>query len=105
MGFTPCSDQGILPVSAVTTDRKGGSGFPLGGTGEQVPLLGKQRLHPIDHRTHTGGAAQVTVDDDPVFGRQFGDRRGQPLEQGMAVADIAGQYAAAGAGAGWLPNA
>jgi hypothetical protein len=30
------------------------------------------------------------MDDDPVFGRDFGDRRREPLEQGMAVVDIAG---------------
>jgi hypothetical protein len=43
---------------------------------ERVPLLGKQSLHPIDYRTHAGGAAQIAVDNDPVFGRDFGDRRG-----------------------------
>jgi hypothetical protein len=59
----------------------------LGGASKHVPLLGKQRLHPIDYRAHAGGAAQITVDDDPVFGGDFGDRRSQPLEQGMAVAD------------------
>jgi hypothetical protein len=47
----------------------------LGGTGEYVALLGKQRLDPIDYRAHAGGAAQITVDDDPVFSRDFGDRR------------------------------
>ena len=44
--------------------------------GKQVPLLGKQRLDPIDYRAHAGGTAQITVDDDPVFGRDFEDRRG-----------------------------
>ena len=67
--------------------------------GEYVAVLGKQRLDPVDHRADAGGAAQITVDDDPVFSGDFGDRRGQPLEQRMAVADIAGEYAAAGAGA------
>jgi hypothetical protein len=59
----------------------------LGDASDYVPLLGKQRLDPIDYRAHAGGAAQIAVDDDPVFGGDFGDRRGQPLEQGMAVAE------------------
>ena len=40
----------------------------LGDAGEYVPLLDKQRLDPIDYRAHAGGAAQIAVDDDPVFG-------------------------------------
>ena len=66
---------------------------------DYVPLLGKQHLEPIDYRAHAGGTAQIAVDVDPVFGRDFGDRRGQPFEERIAVADITGQYAAAGAGA------
>src|SRR5580704_18494543 len=58
--------------------------------GKHVALLGKQRLHPIDDRAHAGGAAQVAMDDDPVVGRNLADWRHQPLEQGMAIADIAG---------------
>jgi hypothetical protein len=61
----------------------------LHDTGEHVALLGKHRLHPIDRRAYAGCAAQIAVDYDPVFGGQFGDRRGQPLEQRMPVADIA----------------
>src|SRR6516162_9911209 len=80
--------------------RRGGSNDSRSGdTGEYFPLFGKQRLDPVDDRAHAGGAAQVTMNDDPVFGGNFGDRRCQPFEQGMAVADIAGQYPAAGAGA------
>ena len=75
------------------------NGFSSDDASEYVPLLGKQRLHPIDYRTHTGRAAQIAVDDDPVLGGDFGDRWCQPLEQRMAVAVIAGQYAAAGTGA------
>ena len=86
--FGTCRSNGQAPTSSSLWD-----------AGEYVPLLGKQRLDPIDYRAHAGGAAQITVDDDPVFRRDFGDRRGQPLEQRMAVADIAGQYAAAGTGA------
>src|SRR6266702_1253544 len=71
----------------------------LGDASDYVPLLGKKRLDPTDYRSHAGGAAQITVDDDPVFGGDFGDRRGQPFEERMAVADITGQYAAAGTGA------
>src|SRR5271166_1430163 len=74
----------------------------LGHASEYLPLPGKQRLDPIDNRTHAGGAAQIPVDDDPVFGCDFEDRRSQPLEQRMAVADIAGQYPAAGTGADCL---
>jgi hypothetical protein len=37
----------------------------LSGVSEDVPLLGKQRFQPIDYRSHAGGAAQITVDDDP----------------------------------------
>jgi len=43
-------------------------------------LLSKYRLHPIDDRTHHVGAPQITVDDDPVFGVEFGDGRRQPFE-------------------------
>ena len=64
--------------------------FSLSGTSEYVPLLGKQRLDPIDYRARTGRAAQIAVNDDPIFGRDFLYRRRQPLEQRMAVADIAG---------------
>jgi hypothetical protein len=39
--------------------------------GEYVPLLGKQCLDPVDYRAHAGGAAQIAVDDNPVFGRDF----------------------------------
>jgi transposase InsO family protein len=52
---------------------------------EHLPLLGKQSLHPIDHCAHAGGAAQIAVNDDPVFGRDFGDRWGQPLEQNFVA--------------------
>ncbi len=73
--------------------------FAVRGTlpiaGKHVPLLGKQRLHPIDDRAHAGGAAQIAVDDDPVFGGDLRDWRRQPLKQGMAVADIAGPDASA----------
>src|SRR6516225_6731545 len=79
--------------------KKGTARGTLPIAGKNVPLLGKQRLHPIDYRAYAGGAAQITVNDDPVFGCDFGDRRSQPLEQRLAVADIAGQYAAAGTGA------
>jgi len=57
-----------------------------GDAGEHVALLVEQRLHPIDCRAHAGGAAQITVDEDPVLGGDFGDRRGPPFEEGMAVA-------------------
>jgi len=70
-----------------------------GDAGEYLPLLGEQRLDPVDDRAHAGGAAQIAVDDHPIGGGEFRDRRGQPLQEGMAVADIAGDYAAAGAGA------
>src|SRR5712692_1333813 len=86
--FGACRSKGHAPTSS-----------SLGDASEYVPLLGKLRLDPIDYRAHAGGAAQITVDDDPVFGGDLGDRRSEPLEQGMAVADIAGQYAAAGTGA------
>src|SRR5262245_7247466 len=58
------------------------------GAGEHVSLFGKQCLDPIDDRAHARRAPQIAVDDDPVFGRDFRNRRGQPLEQGMTVADI-----------------
>jgi hypothetical protein len=74
-------------------------GSRSGDAGRHVWLLGKQRLDPIDDRAHAGGAAQITVDDNPLFGREFGDRWRQPPEQGMAVADTAEQYAATGTGA------
>ena len=64
-----------------------------------VPLLGERLSHPAYHRAHARGAAQIAVNDDPVFGGEFGDPRGLPLEQRMPVADIARQYAAAGTGA------
>ncbi len=60
---------------------------------EYVPLLGKQRLDPIDDRAHAGGAAQITVDDDPVFGGDFGDRRSQPLEQGSTPRPVPARIA------------
>src|SRR5262249_29802982 len=36
--------------------------------GERVALLGEHRMHPIDDGTDTGGATQIAMDDDPVFG-------------------------------------
>jgi len=33
--------------------------FLLGDAGEYVPLLGKERLDPIDYRAQAGGAAQI----------------------------------------------
>jgi hypothetical protein len=66
----------------------------LDDASQHVPLRGEQRLHPVDYRAHAGGAAQITADDDP--GLDFGDRWRQPLEQRMAVADIARQHASAG---------
>jgi hypothetical protein len=80
-------------------------GSSLGDASEYVPVLGKYRLYPIDYRAHAGGTAQITVHDDPVFGGDFGDRRRQPLEQGMAVANIAGQRAIGRYRRGSLPNA
>jgi hypothetical protein len=47
-------------------------GCRSGCTGEYVPLLATQRLDPIDYRAHPGGATQITMDDDPVFGGDFG---------------------------------
>src|ERR1700720_15643 len=81
------------------SNRRTSTSSSLGDASEYVPPLGKQCLDPIDYRAHAGGAAQITVDDDPVFGRESGDRRRQPLKQGMVVADITGQYAAGGTGA------
>jgi hypothetical protein len=80
--------------AAIETDRP-----LLGGTGDHFPLLGERLSHPVYHRTHARGAAQIRMNDDPVFGSEFGDPRGQPLEQRMPVADIARQRAAAGTGA------
>src|SRR6202023_1240945 len=74
---------------AIETDRP-----LLGGTGDQFPLLGERLSHPVYHRTHARGAAQIRMNDDPVFGSEFKNPRGQPLEQRMAVADIARQRAA-----------
>ena len=62
----------------------------LADAGERVTVLVEELPDPRDHRPHTGGPAQIAMDDDPVFGRDFGDRRCQPLEQRMAVADVAG---------------
>src|SRR5262245_29819974 len=70
----------------------------LAVAGQHVALLGEHRLHPVDGRAHARRAAQVAVHDDPVVGGDLRDGRRQPLEQGMAVADIARQHAAAGAG-------
>src|ERR1700738_648563 len=40
--------------------------FLLGDAGESVPLLGKQRLDPIDYRAHAGGAAPVRCRGEPA---------------------------------------
>ena len=44
--FGRCRSNGDAPTSS-----------SLGDASEDVPLLGKQRLDPIDYRAHTGGAA------------------------------------------------
>lgn len=62
-------------------------------------LLGKQRFHPVDSRRHACCTTEITVNDDPVFGGDFRDRRGEPFEERMAVADVARQHAAPGTGA------
>jgi hypothetical protein len=41
-----CRSDGHAPTSS-----------SLGDASEYVPLLGKQRLDPIDYRAHAGGAA------------------------------------------------
>src|SRR5437763_1746252 len=56
----------------------------------------------VDDSAHAGGAAQVAVDNHPISGGKLGDRRRQPLEERMAVADIARDDAAAGTGADCL---
>jgi hypothetical protein len=68
----------------------------LGGTCDHFPLLGEHLSYPVHHRAHASGATQIAMNDDPILGREFGDWRGQPLEQGMAVADIARQRSAPG---------
>jgi len=48
----------------------------LYATPASTSRLGKQRPHPIDYRTHAGGAAQIAVDDDPIFRRRFWESAG-----------------------------
>jgi hypothetical protein len=55
--------------SAPPPDENADLRHSLASPGDHVPLLGKQCLYPIDHCAHAGGAAQVTVDDDPVLSR------------------------------------
>jgi hypothetical protein len=44
-------------------------------------------------RSPSANTARITTSARPgTIIDNFGDRRGQPLEQGMAVADIAGQH-------------
>jgi len=62
-----------------------------------VAMLPMQSVD-LDYPAHASGAAQIAVDDDPVFGHDFGDQRSQSFEQGRAVANVAGQHAATGAG-------
>ena len=57
---------------------------------DNVSLLGKERLDPINYSADAGGAAQITVDNDPVFGSDFWDRWGQSFKQRMAVSHITG---------------
>src|SRR6202040_1810428 len=71
----------------------------LHDAGDNVSLLGKEHLDPINYSAHAGRAAQITVDNDPVFGSDFWDRWGQSFKQRMAVSHITGQHAAPSAGA------
>ena len=41
--------------------------------GEYVPLLGKQRLDPIDYRAHAGGAAKIRCRRDTETMGDLGD--------------------------------
>ncbi len=61
---------------------------------DNVSLLGKEQLDPINYSAHAGRAARITVDNDPVFGSDFWDRWGQSFKQRMAVSHITGQHAA-----------
>src|SRR6266566_5821702 len=70
----------------------------LHDAGDNVSLLGKEHLDPINYSAHAGRAAQITVDNDPVFGSDFWDRRGQSFKQRMAVSHITGQHAAPSTG-------
>src|SRR5205823_14966950 len=71
----------------------------LHDAGDNVLLLGKEHLDPINYSAHAGRAAQITVDNDPVFGSDFWDRWGQSFKQRMAVSHITGQHAAPSTGA------
>src|SRR5918993_1683578 len=73
--------------------------YALGIPGDHVALLGERPSYPVDRRAHARGAPQIAMDDDPVGRGKLGNRRGQPLEDRMGVADIARQHAAAGSGA------
>src|SRR5438045_7014834 len=59
-------------------------------TRDHIALFGEYPPHPIDDGTHAGGAAYIAMNDHPVRGGEVGDWRGQPFEEGMAVADITG---------------
>jgi hypothetical protein len=71
----------VTNTRCIEFSKRGAARGALPIAGKDVPLLGKQRLDPIDYRAHAGGAAKITVDNDPVFGRDFGVRRSRSVGQ------------------------
>ena len=49
----------VTNTRCIEFSKRGAAHGALPIAGKHVPLLGKQRLDPIDYRAHAGGAAQI----------------------------------------------
>src|SRR6266403_5987990 len=84
----PCgSGRGVRSTQFDLSDRRPMPFACRHNTRDHIALFGEYPPHPIDDGTHAGGAAYVAMNDHPVRGGEVGDWRGQPFEEGMAVAD------------------